>query len=313
MRKARLRALGQQQGGGSGKEIEGNGPPETEEEGWMVVDATDLPPSNPSASPAAPAATASSDGRPMTDAEMDAIRGLMWPPSATGDDLSRWHNQGFIFPPSLPPSLTFGLAQGQGGPCGVLAAVQGEVVRLLVFEGRDEHGKEGGEEEGVEGGKEDAALPTPDAAGALQALARALIHVLERARPTERELEEEGVGSNSSSSSNNSSSSSSTDSSNNKNNNSSRSERGQIYLVTPSLPPSLPSSLPPSFASSSSSSFVLSPHTPPRELEIRTFPHAQAAVEFLTERGGLAPFQVGREEGVRNREGAREGGREGLP
>jgi len=276
----------------------------------------------------------------------------MWPPSATGDDLSRWHNQGFIFPPSLPPSLTFGLAQGQGGPCGVLAAVQGEVVRLLVFEvrpslpsflppslppslspylpfsshhpaqplarlctaqqGRDEHGKEGGEEEGVEGGKEDAALPTPDAAGALQALARALIRVLERARPTERELEEEGVGINSSSS-NNSSSSSSTDSSNNKNNNSSRSERGQIYLVTPSLPPSLPSSLPPSFASSSSSSFVLSPHTPPRELEIRTFPHAQAAVEFLTERGGLAPFQVGREEGVRNREGEREGGREGLP
>jgi len=78
---------------------------------------------------------------------------------------------------------------------------------------------------------------------------------------------------------------------------SSSSERGQIYLVTPSLPPSLPSS--------SSPSFVLSPHTSPNELAVRTFSETKAAVEFLVGGGGLLPFQVGREGG---KEGGREGG-----
>jgi hypothetical protein len=53
----------------------------------------------------------------------------MWPPFVTEDDLARWHSQGFTF----CDAPRFGLEQGHGGPCGVLAAVQGEVLRLLVF------------------------------------------------------------------------------------------------------------------------------------------------------------------------------------
>lgn len=88
---------------------------------------------------------------------------VMWPRTATEDDVTRWHSQGFVFqdaPPFgleqvsgaglpawllLEDGLTDGrgllllllmlLGQGHGGPCGVLAAVQGEVLRLLVFGG----------------------------------------------------------------------------------------------------------------------------------------------------------------------------------
>mmetsp|Transcript_32701 Transcript_32701/g.33346 ORF Transcript_32701/g.33346 Transcript_32701/m.33346 type:complete len:586 (+) Transcript_32701:156-1913(+) len=45
------------------------------------------------------------------------------------DDLSRWFKQGFLF----CESPSFGLRQGQGGPCGVLAAVQAELIREIIF------------------------------------------------------------------------------------------------------------------------------------------------------------------------------------
>ena len=169
--------------------------------------------------------------RPMTEAEMAGIKGLMWPRDATEDDLARWHQQGFVFPPngyvrmrcihpstrvgthssirpSPPPppppppihssthppahppkpnsSLSFGLAQGQGGPCGVLAAVQGEIVRLLVFDQeKEEKEKEEEEEKG---------LPSPSPTELPGVLAQALVNVLVRALPTQREVEEEDGG-----------------------------------------------------------------------------------------------------------------------
>eukprot|EP01038_Epipyxis_sp_PR26KG_P006233 gene6233-8588_t len=48
---------------------------------------------------------------------------------ATEDDLIRWYEQGFQF--CLDP--VFGLKQGNGGPCGILATVQAEILKSLFF------------------------------------------------------------------------------------------------------------------------------------------------------------------------------------
>lgn len=50
----------------------------------------------------------------------------------TGEDLDRWCDEGFRF--CAKPN--FGLMQGHGGPCGVLAAVQAEIFRVLFFDDR---------------------------------------------------------------------------------------------------------------------------------------------------------------------------------
>ncbi|KAL4110622.1 hypothetical protein PRIC1_002313 [Phytophthora ramorum] len=43
---------------------------------------------------------------------------------------SHWEEQGFVF--SRVPDLQYGLVQHQGGPCGILAVVQGYVLRFLL-------------------------------------------------------------------------------------------------------------------------------------------------------------------------------------
>ncbi|CAM9743382.1 unnamed protein product [Choristocarpus tenellus] len=65
----------------------------------------------------------------VQEGELREAQGLLWPPTSTDDDKRRWNNQGF----TLRGDPTFGLQQGEGGPCGVLAAVQAEVVRTLIF------------------------------------------------------------------------------------------------------------------------------------------------------------------------------------
>jgi hypothetical protein len=54
------------------------------------------------------------------------------------DDLIRWFSQGFVF----AETPNFGLKQGSGGPCGVLAVVQSEILKHLFYStrstGRDE-------------------------------------------------------------------------------------------------------------------------------------------------------------------------------
>ncbi len=47
---------------------------------------------------------------------------------ATDEDMARWYEQGFTF----CNNLSFGLQQSQGGPCGILAAVQAEMIRYLI-------------------------------------------------------------------------------------------------------------------------------------------------------------------------------------
>ena len=48
---------------------------------------------------------------------------------ATNEDILRWYNQGFIF----CESPSFGLRQGNGGPCGILAVVQAELLKFSIF------------------------------------------------------------------------------------------------------------------------------------------------------------------------------------
>ncbi|GMF19512.1 unnamed protein product [Phytophthora lilii] len=70
----------------------------------------------------------------LAAAEVDELLRLLWP-AATGDgasdDSQRWHQQGFEFQ-SLQ-AFPLGLVQGHGGPCGVLAAVQAELLRRFLF------------------------------------------------------------------------------------------------------------------------------------------------------------------------------------
>jgi hypothetical protein len=44
------------------------------------------------------------------------------------EDMIRWFSQDMTF--SLP---NFGLKQGHGGPCGILAALQAEIIKNLLF------------------------------------------------------------------------------------------------------------------------------------------------------------------------------------
>ena len=48
---------------------------------------------------------------------------------ASVDDMERWYNQGFNF----CEEPNFGLKQGHGGPCGILAAVQAELLKHMFF------------------------------------------------------------------------------------------------------------------------------------------------------------------------------------
>ena len=70
------------------------------------------------------------DSRPLSLDAMTAIKKLMYEDGgATDEDMLRWYNQGFNF--CETPS--FGLRQGNGGPCGILAAVQAEILKCALF------------------------------------------------------------------------------------------------------------------------------------------------------------------------------------
>ncbi|KAF1783006.1 protein of unknown function DUF4205 [Phytophthora cactorum] len=67
--------------------------------------------------------------------EVEELLRLLWPAVSIGDgasdDSQRWYQQGFELQ-SLR-DFPLGLVQGHGGPCGVLAAVQAEMLRLFLF------------------------------------------------------------------------------------------------------------------------------------------------------------------------------------
>eukprot|EP00051_Salpingoeca_urceolata_P003952 m.61708 g.61708 ORF g.61708 m.61708 type:complete len:639 (+) comp13251_c0_seq1:132-2048(+) len=68
--------------------------------------------------------------RPLGEDVLSQLRHVMFDPRQTKDeDLLRWHQQGLEF----SDHVSFGLKQAQGGPCGVLASVQAELLRQLLF------------------------------------------------------------------------------------------------------------------------------------------------------------------------------------
>ncbi|KAI9912730.1 hypothetical protein PsorP6_006125 [Peronosclerospora sorghi] len=69
----------------------------------------------------------------LSRADVSELLRLLWPTTddGTSDDSKRWYKQGFDL--QALPSFPLGLVQEYGGPCGVLAAVQAEMLRLFLF------------------------------------------------------------------------------------------------------------------------------------------------------------------------------------
>jgi Domain of unknown function (DUF4205) len=86
-----------------------------------------VPPAEAAAAPAAPTAAAAivAEAEPelLDSSATAAVWSLIWAPHTNADDKRRWNSQGFTLCTD-EDEVAFGLAQGEGGPCGVLAAVQ---------------------------------------------------------------------------------------------------------------------------------------------------------------------------------------------
>ena len=91
---------------------------------------------------------------------------------ATGEDMDRWYGQGFCFC-ELGTGMPFGLKQGFGGPCGVLAAVQAEMIGYILF---NEDGKMQNKT------VDDSGLPILSQAEIHSAFAKSLMDIIERAQ-----------------------------------------------------------------------------------------------------------------------------------
>lgn len=155
LRAARLRAMGLSADESSpGTSVEQNGK-KAHSEGDH---------SPPSVSTSTSAAVASSAGAASTWIPLDrgAWRVLHEGGGATAEDIKRWLNQGFEF----SSTWSAGLRQGQGGPCGVLAVVQAEMLVSLMFRAQTQRG--------------DVEKCSPEAAD--EALVAAMLAILDRAR-----------------------------------------------------------------------------------------------------------------------------------
>lgn len=64
-------------------------------------------------------------------AEANQLFLMIFGEGVSKDVLAQWCNQGIRF--SLDPETSMGLVQHEGGPCGVLAAIQGFVLKYLLF------------------------------------------------------------------------------------------------------------------------------------------------------------------------------------
>jgi hypothetical protein len=86
---------------------------------------------------------------------------------ATFEDMQRWYEQGFNF--CTEPF--FGLKQGNGGPCGILATIQAEMLREMLFS------KNAGDSSSTS----PRTLPSAAEVNLSELLASAVCNVLERA------------------------------------------------------------------------------------------------------------------------------------
>lgn len=81
---------------------------------------------------------------------------------ATNEDMLRWYNQGFNF--CIDPY--FGLKQSNGGPCGVLAVIQAEILKEILF---------------MNAKQSKDSLPNKSEFDLNKVLAQAIINILQRA------------------------------------------------------------------------------------------------------------------------------------
>ena len=61
----------------------------------------------------------------------NGLKNIMVGDNVTAEDMDRWYSQGFNF----CEEPIWGLKQGHGGPCGILASIQAEILRELCFSG----------------------------------------------------------------------------------------------------------------------------------------------------------------------------------
>jgi hypothetical protein len=66
----------------------------------------------------------------MDPGVLGSLRALVFSSTATEGDIERWHRSGLV---CNQASNCFGLVQRFGGPCGVLAVVQAEMIKQFVF------------------------------------------------------------------------------------------------------------------------------------------------------------------------------------
>lgn len=70
-------------------------------------------------------------GRELTEAEANELFAMVFGAEVSRGILAQWSNQGIRF--SSDPETSMGLVQHEGGPCGVLAAIQAFVLKYLLF------------------------------------------------------------------------------------------------------------------------------------------------------------------------------------
>ncbi|KAH0695261.1 hypothetical protein KY285_022358 [Solanum tuberosum] len=70
-------------------------------------------------------------GEELSLAEANELYSMIFGCEVTRDILGQWTNQGIRFSPD--PDTSMGLVQHEGGPCGVLAAIQAFVLKHLLF------------------------------------------------------------------------------------------------------------------------------------------------------------------------------------
>ncbi|KAK3043858.1 hypothetical protein RJ639_000557 [Escallonia herrerae] len=70
-------------------------------------------------------------GEELAAEEADRLFSMVFGSGVTRDILAQWSNQGIRFSPDQETSM--GLVQHEGGPCGVLAAIQAFVLKYLLF------------------------------------------------------------------------------------------------------------------------------------------------------------------------------------
>ncbi|KAL5560109.1 hypothetical protein UlMin_036320 [Ulmus minor] len=70
-------------------------------------------------------------GAELTEAEANQLFSMVFGPGVSKGILAQWCNQGIRFSPD--PETSMGLVQHEGGPCGVLAAIQAFVLKYLLF------------------------------------------------------------------------------------------------------------------------------------------------------------------------------------